>query len=224
MKSEFEAYYAAEEKHILDMVKNYLRPIRIFFLQFHHLSFSRFILLFIKALFKSERILIYLKEFDEEMNSNNSGDFSNVITKGELGELRSIRDNTEAPLWEFCCDVYDQVNDFFIAKNNNTISHISWIYYNKNPNRLIRLDSDEAEIKYCLTLSSYRGRGLYPAALTKMQGYLQKNGYKRVFICVKEGNIPSIKGIEKANFKFIAKFHLLKVMGIQINKKYHYIK
>ena len=86
--------------------------------------------------------------------------------------------------WEFQCYHYDGVKDFFIVLNNEVLQHISWIYYRNDPNRFIKLGSNEAEIKYCLTLPPFRGQGMYPKVLKTIACYLKEKGYHRVFICI----------------------------------------
>jgi len=169
-----------------------------------------------------EPISIYVKDLNHE-NKSSAFSFDNVdghITKGEQAELENARKRMVTPCWEFSCDLYDGVKDFFIYKDNGQIGHISWVYYRGDPNRIINLHIDEGEIKYSLTFPQFRGKGIYPATLIKIQRYLQENGYKRVFICVKVENLPSIRGIEKAGFSFVTKINLIKILGVQVNKRY----
>lgn len=203
------------------MIKDAARNIRIFISQGKRLSISDTLLLFIKSLFKREQISIYVKELDASMNSLRLYSLlDNSIIKGKMDEIEQARKSIHPPAWEFCCDLYDGVKDYFIYRDNGVIGHVSWIYYKDDPNRIIELNDDEGEIKYSLTLPQFRGKGIYPATLVKIQRHLKEHGYKRVFICVKEDNIPSIKGIEKAGFNFVTSINLTKIMGIQLNKRY----
>ena len=102
---------------------------------------------------------------------------------------------------------------------NGTIGHITWLYYSKDPNRLLRLAEKECEIKFCLTLPQFRGRGLYPAALRSAQQFLRKNGFERCFICVRHDNHSSIRGIMKAGFVFVGEIRLRKWFGFQISRR-----
>ncbi len=177
-------------------------------------------LLFLKWFFRRERISIYRKELDAATGPTIYSAFDAEIIKGNLDDLEPMRKSGQPVPWEFCCDLYDGVKDFFIKKNNGAIGHISWIYYKGDPNRIIELDSDEGEIKYSLTLPELRGKGFYPATLIRIQRFLREKGYKRVFICAREDNRPSIKGIEKAGFKRVAEVNLVKIMGVQLSKRY----
>jgi RimJ/RimL family protein N-acetyltransferase len=198
------------------------RYVRVFKSRIRNQSVPEIAALLLQFIFKKDRILIYVKELDSAIRVP-SGAQSNGhkwIVKGDSSDLEMLRKNmTEVP-WEFMCDLYDGVEDFFIYKDDGVIGHISWVYYRGDPNRIIDLAVDEGEIKYALTLPQFRGRGIYPAALIRIQRFLQENGCKRIFICVKEDNRPSIRGIEKAGFKFLTKIDLLKVLGIQLSKRY----
>ncbi len=203
------------------MMKAVARNIRLFCSQARTLSIFDTASLFIRALFKSERIFIYSKELDAPINSSPShSGFDDFIIKGNPDELEKARKSMELLPWEFCCDLYDGVEDFFIYRKNGEIGHISWIYYKDDPNRIIKVHDGEGEIKYSLTLPQFRGKGIYPATLIAIQKYLREHGHRRVYICAKHDNLPSIKGIEKAGFKFVTNINLIKIMGIQVNKKY----
>lgn len=201
-------------------MKDVTRNIRIFSSQVRILSISGIASLFIRSLFKTERISIYVKELDGKITSTVDSELDNSVIKGNPYELEQVRKNMEPLPWEFSCNLYDGVKDFFIYRNNGAIGHISWIYYKNDPNRIIDLGIDEGEIKYSLTLPQCRGKGIYPATLIKVQRYLKEHGYRRVYICAEHGNLPSIKGIEKAGFKFVTSINLIKIAGVQLSKKY----
>lgn len=202
-------------------MKDMARNIRIFSSQVRALSISGIALLFIRSLFKSERISIYSKELDVHINNSPLyPGFDDFIIKGNPDELEKSGKNMKPLPWEFCCDRYDGVKDFFIYRNNGSIGHISWIYYKNDPNRVIDLGIAEGEIKYSLTLPQFRGKGIYPATLIKVQRYLKEHGYRRVYICAEHDNLPSIKGIEKAGFKFVTSINLIKIVGVQLSKRY----
>ena len=202
------------------VMETILRTIRIFNSRVKNLSFLEMISLILSSLFKTERIIIYVKPLDNEIQFQKYSELHKFIHKGEIPELIAYRGNKASTLWEFFCDIYDEVSDFFIFKNNAEIGHISWIYYKHHHNRILDLSENEAEIKYSLTEPKFRGRGLYPATLIKIQRYLKDNGYRKVFICVNMENIASIKGIQKAGFELLAQVKIIKFMGLQLNKKY----
>lgn len=198
-----------------------MRAFKILMQQYKRNSPRDIVLLLISSLFKLQEILIYGRVLNGQINDyKNQYNYSGCIKKGELHELNYFRNGLGAQPWEFSCDVYDGVKDFFIFKKNGEIYHISWIYYKNDPNRLINLSENEAEIKYSLTLEPYRGMGVYPMTLVEIQRHLKGKGFKRVFICVDKDNFASRRGIEKAGFNIVKEIKLVKFFGFQLNKKF----
>lgn len=185
---------------------------------YRFLSFPEFIAFLWNSLFKNERTLIYCMSLQK---SDSIDQKKNVIpvVKGDIADLECSRKRLERLAWELQCDLYDGVKDFFLYRESETIEHISWLYYKEDPNRILRLGEKECEIKFCLTFPGFRGRGLYPAALQAIQRYLKEQGYHRCFICVKDGNLPSIRGIEKSGFHLAGRMHVRKAFGFQISRR-----
>lgn len=196
-----------------------LRTVNILASQIRNRSLLEVARFFTGALFKHEPILIYRRELGSADDSGNRAHAAE-IAQGNTADLEILRKSQMPAPWEFSCDLHDRVKDFFIARRSGAIAHISWIYYKNDPNRLIELFPDEAEIKYALTLPEFRGQGFYPATLIKIQEFLRARGYMRVFICAREDNRSSIRGIEKAGFHYAAKIGLVKILGVQVSKRY----
>jgi RimJ/RimL family protein N-acetyltransferase len=169
-----------------------------------------------QALFMDERIAIYVMSLDQ-VPADGAG-APVAIRKGGAADLQAGRAALDRVPWELQCDIYDGVQDFFVHTDGAQIAHISWLYYRDDPNRILQLADSECEVKFCLTRPEFRGRGLYPAALTTIQQYLRQRGYKRCFICVKEGNEPSIRGIEKAGFQRVGSTRVRKALGVQVSR------
>ena len=117
------------------------------------------------------------------------------------------------------CHNFDNIDDFFVVEKEGRIQHISWIYSSGQPNRILDLVPGDAEIKYCLTLPEYRGQGIYPLVLREIVLYLSNLGTRWIFICVKDDNTASIKGIEKVGFVLLMTKRLRKIFGIQVSQK-----
>jgi RimJ/RimL family protein N-acetyltransferase len=172
-----------------------------------------------KALFRSETILIYCTTL--QASDAADGDGALPVVKGSLADLERARSSVQRLPWEFKCDLYDGVKDFFAYRDadSGTLGHISWIYHQQDPNRTLRLGAKECEIMFCLTLPQYRGRGLYPSALKAIQRYLKGQGYRRCFICVGDDNVSSIRGIEKAGFRLLGTTRFRKLFGFQVSRR-----
>ena len=78
----------------------------------------------------------------------------------------------------------------------------------------------DAEVKYGITFSPYRGQRIFPRVLVTLVNYLKQKGINRVYGFVHKENTSSMRGMERAGFKAIGKFRLIKVMGIQVTKRY----
>lgn len=196
-----------------------IRLLRIAKYQLRGLSFTGFIDMVKQFLFRCDRLLVYALQL-EHIGKLEVDNCELLIEKGVLTELDLILNRSASMPWEFQCHRYDGVKDFFIARDSGGIRHISWIYYRGDPNRFLRLAPHDAEIKYCLTLPSFRGRGLYSKTLMFIARSLKESGFRRVFICVTRSNYASIRGIEKAGFKRVKEILLIKVFGLQLSKRF----
>lgn len=79
--------------------------------------------------------------------------------------------------------------------------------------RYMKLGHAKATIMSCFTVEDQRGQGIYPAALVAQLRLLQSNGISRVFINVEETNAASISGIQKAGFKRLGSYEVLRSAG-----------
>jgi RimJ/RimL family protein N-acetyltransferase len=197
-----------------------IRFLSIAIKQLRGLSFVDFLSVVKQSLFRDDPILIYALETSQVERRGNNASSAMDIRKGNILELEKNYCRFKSVPWEFQCHQYDGVKDFFIASNAEGVQHITWIYYQNDPNRFIRLGHGDAELKYALTLPLFRGQGLLPEVLKAVVRYLGQKGFKRAFTCVHIDNRPSIRGVEKAGFKFIDRIRLRKILGIQISKRY----
>ena len=183
---------------------------------YRSMSLGEFVGLLRLLLFRDDEILVYCRSL-EDLDAGIPDKERSLIAKGRPVDLSLERQARRPVPWELQCDVYDGVRDFFVHKQNERLGHVSWLYYKGDPNRILRLDEGDCEVKFCLTFPEFRGRGLYPAALQVIQLYLKERGYRRCFICVKSDNPASIRGIEKAGFRRVGATRLRKILGVQIS-------
>lgn len=188
--------------------------------EFQGLTQREFLSLIWKSLFRNDAVFIYSLKLFQLEDKNPSASNNVTIRKGNISDLLKMEQQVSHLPWEFRCHKYDGVKDFFVAEDSVNIQHISWIYYHDDPNRNLILSPRDAEIKYCLTLPAFRGKGLYPNVLKVVAKYLKEKAFWRVFISVKADNPVSIRGIEKAGFEYLAKINLRKIMGCQVSKRY----
>lgn len=168
-------------------------------------------------LIRSHEVLVLVIDSEDSI-AKNEDDGAKVV-KGELSQLNSFSRRFNPIPWEFRCYEYDGVKDFFFVEHTGEIQHISWVYYQNDPNRILKLGPRDIEVKYCLTLPKYRGQGLFPKTLTAIARYYFVRGYERIFITINADNFSSIRGAEKAGFRRLGRACERKVLGIQLSKK-----
>ena len=187
--------------------------------RFSELSVNQFFALVYESLFFDSNIMIYGCNLKKHNDDNDEISAKFFVGKGEIDDIQNMNQIISPLPWEFQCHLFDEVDDFFVAKDADGVQHISWIYYHNNRNRLLRLGIKEAEIKFCLTLPGSRGQGIYPKVLREILIFLRENGMSWAYICVYPDNYPSVRGIEKAGFMKIGEVRLKKIFGIQISAR-----
>ncbi|MCP3178136.1 GNAT family N-acetyltransferase [Desulfuromonas sp. KJ2020] len=197
-----------------------MRLIKILYGRYKELSFKEFVGLVKESLFFSEPILVYQYDISQRVSTPVEPVVGVTIKKGDSHDLEQAHRLNKPVPWEFECNKYDGVKDFFVASDENGVQHISWIYYHDNRNRLLSLGPQEAEIKFCLTLPALRGRGIYPKVILTILNYLSERGIKRVYMCVHRDNHSSIRGIEKAGFHNVGEMVLKKMFGFQFSPRF----
>jgi GNAT superfamily N-acetyltransferase len=197
-----------------------VRSLKIAASNFRMLSPGQFARLFAEWAYQDYPVLIYaLEELPGCIDESEGGD-GIEICKGDIAELDAVHSPGGLVPWEFQCHCFDGVRDFFVAKHSTGIRHISWIYYQGHPNKIVKLGRWDAEVKYSLTLPGFRGRGLFPRVLTAAAEYLHGKGFHRVCIGVREDNPASIRGIEKAGFKPVGRICLRKAAGVRLSRRF----
>lgn len=188
---------------------------------FINIHFIEFVKVISGALFKYDHILIFSKDLEAAIPDLSSAQ-GPYVRKGAPGDIERGKKQINKYIWEFNCGDHDNVNDFFVYEQDGIIKHISWVYYQSDPNRIIKLARDEAEIKYSFTVEMFRGQSIYAAILVYIQKYLKERRYKRLFICASGKNVPSIRGIEKAGFIKTASLYLIKIFGVQMSRRFKF--
>lgn len=197
-----------------------IRNLKILIKQASELSFAEFFYLISRTLFFNEPIIVYKLDLSTKVVQRFEQVDGVEIKKGNFDDLEQARQTLKPLPWEFQCHEFDGVEDFFVARDDGGVQHISWVYLHHDRNRLLTLGDREAEIKFCLTLPALRGRGIYPRVILLILNYLNLKGIHRVFMCVHRDNQPSIRGIEKAGFMRVSEVRLRKFMGIQISSRF----
>jgi len=127
-----------------------------------------------------------------------------VIREGSLDELERIREATPGLPREFYVDRTHGGRHFFIAYVNGKAAHIHWIFARGDYSRFFRIDSPATvEVNYISTVPGFEGRRLQAKVLNFACRELHRAGYQRIVSAVSIGNVPSIKGMERAGLREI---------------------
>jgi L-amino acid N-acyltransferase YncA len=71
------------------------------------------------------------------------------------------------------------------------------------------------------TFKKYRGKKLYPSALVELAEIARDKGFKRILTYVREDNLASIKGCERAGFQVFGRVTEVKLL-FSTKRKYPY--
>ncbi|MEH6596312.1 MAG: hypothetical protein V7736_12285 [Colwellia polaris] len=91
----------------------------------------------------------------------------------------------------------------FAITDKQKVIHTSFVQFKSRYKKIIQEPYNTPLIGNCWTDNEYRGNGLYPQTIYFAAESLFKDDYKRVLISCAVNNIPSIKGIQKAQFNLV---------------------
>ncbi len=110
----------------------------------------------------------------------------------------------------------------FVAKKEEEIIHYSWIcfgsVYMNEIEKEEKFDDSTPIIYDVFTQPQYRGKKIFPYALSQEFNYLSQKGHSYVYICALANNKSSIHGIKRAGFEVWQMIRYVKILGI---KKYY---
>jgi predicted acetyltransferase len=108
-----------------------------------------------------------------------------------------------------------------MAFHNGEIANISFLYRNILLARQIGYKKEHV-IGNCETKVKYRGNSVYPHMLTKILEYCREHKRENILIFVGPDNRASIKGIERAGFKFQKRAKILRFLGFCLEKRFFF--
>lgn len=206
-------------------MKRIRQKIAIIYYLFKNISFADIVRTIKTTLFRNDLIYVFSIDTNQLIKETDNDVFTKCksneieIRKGHVDELDEYCKKCNQRAWEYQCHKFDDVKDFFIARNDDTIMCITWIYKKGDPNRFLIMGDKQALLQYGLTLPEFRGCGLLPAVLKAIAKYLKNQGCEKVYGLIHHKNSSSIKGTTKAGFVKVGQLHLIKIFGIQISRK-----
>ncbi len=104
----------------------------------------------------------------------------------------------------------------FYMDDSDKFVHNSFVYETR---RILSLLGKKGPvIGDCVTSSDYRGKSIYPFVINKIAKDKLEAGAEEVFIIVTPDNTSSIRGIEKAGFRFFAEIKTQRFLLFYFNK------
>lgn len=95
------------------------------------------------------------------------------------------------------------------TENDNDLCYLQWLVSradaeainNGFTGRLPGLRDDEILIENAYTFRQYRGKMIYPAVMTQLAAQARDRGFKRMLVYVREDNMASLRGCDRAGFQ-----------------------
>ncbi|MBI5505575.1 MAG: GNAT family N-acetyltransferase [Deltaproteobacteria bacterium] len=135
-----------------------------------------------------------------------------LATPAERNALLHAREDfAAASYWE----VIQPDAECYVGLDGYRIVSVHWLSSNEESNRLVELGPEDFVIGPCVTASTHRGRGVYPAMIRALCADRYRKGQRRAYMVVSVHNAASIRGIEKAGFHCIGRADLRRVAGLQ---------
>lgn len=114
----------------------------------------------------------------------------------------------------------DVGNVYFAARVADQLVHESWLIFDVVFQLQFGYDPDVPVIGHCVTTEQFRGRGIYPYMLSFIKSYCcNHNICKLIYVIVSQDNTPSIRGIERAGCRRLARLTGYRAMGLLMGKK-----
>jgi hypothetical protein len=108
----------------------------------------------------------------------------------------------------------------YVVFNSEVIVHESWVSFDTLLPSQYGFDSRFPVIAHSSTVPQYRGKSIYPYTLNYILNDLRnRNIISNAYILVSPSNKASIKGIERANFKLVARLKGIRFLGFLIINK-----
>lgn len=147
--------------------------------------------------FRINRFLAYRMSLDGYMSGEKKDDELTVkfYLPGELGQLHQ---NPEFNTYEAFIASHLKTSGCLVGYINERPAHIMWIFRQGDDSRLFDLGQHEAELNYCYTPPSCRGKGIYARMIKKAAETLSKQGVSCLYMATHETNDAAQKAITRA--------------------------
>lgn len=112
--------------------------------------------------------------------------------------------------------------DCYVARiaDSEELCYVQWLISSTDDHamkngfasRLPRLKEDEILVENAFTFEKYRGKRIMPSVVVKLAEIARNKGFKRMLVYVREDNMASKKGFERAGFRPLEQVFELKLL------------
>ena len=143
------------------------------------------------------------------------------IDPGNVGRVLEFRNDIDTRKFEDFLKAGDM--GIYAVAGSKAIGHL-WARICRGDrirvDGFLRIRRGEAVIHFATVHEDYRGKNIYSFMLSHLcDDLFRKGGVKRIYVVTEEGNIPSIRGIEKTGFSeserrlYVPFYRLFRVEG-----------
>lgn len=107
---------------------------------------------------------------------------------------------------------------YSVAMEGET-AHRSWLHRSARLPSRFGFDGGAPVIGDCHTAERFRGRSIYPRVLRYIARDVARREGKPVYVLVSPANLASVRGIEKAGFRRLARLRGIRVAGLLLGRR-----
>lgn len=108
----------------------------------------------------------------------------------------------------------------FPVFHEGKLAHYTWAHFNSRTFNRFDIASDEVYLGPCFTGDACRGQSIYPRVLQWVCREMGRRGLRRALISVARDNLASIRGIEKAGFRFVGLFQMRHLGSLRLSQRW----
>jgi len=101
----------------------------------------------------------------------------------------------------------------YLGYDGTRVVVVHWVSTDWEPNNLVILREGDCIVGPSVTVPDYRGKGVFTASLAAVCLALKEQGLSRMFGLARVGNIGSVRGFEKLEFRPLGFVSLIRILG-----------
>jgi hypothetical protein len=107
----------------------------------------------------------------------------------------------------------------YLVTIDGQMAHVSWLHRSARLPRQCGFDGAAPVIGDCQTFERFRGRSIYPRVLRHIARDVAARAGTSVYVLVSPSNLASVRGIEKAGFRRLARLQGTRFAGLLLGRR-----